>query len=328
VPSEGLWGVALGLYPDEAARRGLPHPPSAAPVAALGANAVLLPVSWSQQDVEAVDLAPDTETVRDRDLLAVAADARARDLAVALLPTVRLRRGRPTDWRGRLRPRDPDRWWRSYERFIVRYARLAAEMDASVLAIGSELTSMSADRHRRRWNRLAARARRAFAGKLAFVVNHDALDRTAPVAFVDILGVSAYVPLASDPDAPPAALARRFHRYAARLSRLRRRLGKPLVLFEVGYPSIDGGATAPWDYTTGAPVDLEEQASAYRAVARAMESFPSLDGLFAWIWFGPGGPFDRYYTPRGKPAEAILESLLRDRTGRAVAAAQPGSGVD
>ncbi|MCB1733536.1 MAG: hypothetical protein KDI21_23895, partial [Halieaceae bacterium] len=79
--------------------------------------------------------------------------------------------------------------------------------------------------------------------------------------------------------------------------------------FEVGYPSLDGAAIAPWDHTRGAPVDLEEQRRAYAAATAALlELAPA--GVFFWTWLGEGGRFDRHYTPRGKPAEAVLRRYL------------------
>ena len=90
---------------------------------------------------------------------------------------------------------------------------------------------------------------------------------------------------------------------------------RPVVLFEVGYPSIDGAGLAPWDDTIGAPIDLEEQRRLYRAACDTILTSSHLAGAFFWNWFGPGGVYDRTYTPRNKPAEQELRRFFR-RTAR------------
>ena len=53
------------------------------------------------------------------------------------------------------------------------------------------------------------------------------------------------------------------------------------MLTEVGYPSVDGGAVWPWDYTRGGAVDVEEQRRGFAALARAWAGH-DLAGLFVW----------------------------------------------
>lgn len=315
-PPQGWWGMAIGLYEREARARELPFPPDLEPVAALGGNAVLLPVAWEQRDVEASRIAPGPSTARDATVRRVAAEARGRGLSVALMPMVRLAQAPARDhWRGVIQPAAPDAWWSSYRRFVAHYAELAARSGVSLLAVGTELSSMSGPAHAPRWRQVARVARARFDGPIAYVANHDALDLRAPFEAVDVVGVSAYFPLTDDLDAPERQLRAAWRRHARRLARLGRETGKPIVLFEVGYPSVDGGAVRPWDYTTGAPIDLEEQRAAYAAFAAATVEARWLRGAFFWTWFGPGGPHCRYYTPRGKPAGAVARRYLAERTG-------------
>lgn len=89
--------------------------------------------------------------------------------------------------------------------------------------------------------------------------------------------------------------------------------GRPLVFTEVGYPSIDGAAYRPWEYTLGGTVDLEEQRRCWAAFAAAWAGEGRLAGFFAWNWWGVGGSDDANYTPRGKPALQVLRNLSRPR---------------
>ena len=313
---QGYWGFALGLYPAEAARRGFGFPPGLGEVAQLGASHVLVPVSWTQSDVRSADLAPDAETLSDGQLLEVIDEAHTQGLRALLMPQVRLRHASAQQWRGVLRPRDRAAWWRTYRAFVLPYAELARRAGVAMLVIGSELSSMSSVADGPHWAELSKAARAAYPGPLAYGANHDALDLSTPFEHVDVIGVSAYFPLGSRSPQDWARFERRWRRIGERLRALRRQAGKPLVLLEVGYPSQAGAAATPWNYTSSAPIDLEEQRAAYAALVSVAAQARWLDGVLFWHWFGPGGEHDRWYTPRGKPALVEVSRLFQARARR------------
>jgi hypothetical protein len=96
------------------------------------------------------------------------------------------------------------------------------------------------------------------------------------------------------------------------LDRLARRVGRRVVLTEVGYGSIDGANRRPWDHTATGPVDLAEQRDCYAAFCATAGRAPRLAGVYFWNWFGVGGPNDRGYTPRGKPAAHVLAGYFSE----------------
>lgn len=311
---DGYWGLALGLHPLEASRRDFAFPPDVVEVAETGATHVLLPVTALLDTVDGHAIEDDPETVTDEQLRAVFARLRQVGLVPVVMPFLRLRAPEPRQWRGNLRPADSDAFWASYELFVLRYARLAEEAGAPLFAIGSELSSLSGPETSARWSRIAARIRQVYGGRLAYVTNHDALDQSGPYEHVDVVGVSAYFRLTDSNDASELELRAAWQQIGERLERLAAEANRPLVLFELGYPSLDGGAIRPWKHTLGTPVDLEEQRRAYAAACAELVDAPWLEGAFFWTWFGPGGPYDRYYTPRGKPAEKELRHFLWART--------------
>ena len=314
VEPNGYWGFAVGLHPNEARRRGFPYPPDLHEVRSTGATRVLFPVTWTQSHTRAVTVRPAAETLSDAELVRVIRAARAAGLEVVLLPLLALDEGGRADWRGVLRPSNPDAWWRSYERFILHYAELAEAEQVQMLVIGSELSSLSGAGTEARWDRLTRAVRAVYGGPLAYGANHDALDQRAPFPFVDVVGVSAYFPLTSIPgEASPEDYTVAWRRIGDRLARLRREVAKPVLLLEVGYPSVAGAGRQPWDYTSAAPIDLEEQRAAYAALTDVALGAEWLDGVLLWRWLGPGGPHDRWYTPREKPAMAEASRLLQGR---------------
>lgn len=277
-------------------------------IATLGASHLSLVVQWSQPDISASSLGPDPkETLPDARLRGLIRRARARGVEVMLFPILWVAQRKIGEWRGTLAPIDPEAWWLSYERFVMHYAQIAQDEGASIYSIGSELASLEGEEPR--WRALIAQVRAVFKGRLIYSANWD---HYAEVPFwdaLDLVGLTAYYELTKDRDASLAELTDAWRKIRDVLLDWRELAGvkAPLVFTELGYPSIDGTATAPWDYTRNAPVDLEEQRRALEAFRRAWGHRDELAGVFFWNWFGPGGPKDRWYTLKGKPALDVVK---------------------
>jgi hypothetical protein len=305
-------GIALGLYHREADEKGYSFPAMLSEIHRVGADHVSLVVSWRQRDVRSIAIAPHAEvTIPDDRLRRLIREAKRRRLKVFLFPILELEVRRPLEWRGTLAPRDVDGWWRSYQAFILHYARLAADEKVEILSIGSELATTEA--WRERWFALIALVRRTYGGALLYSANWDHYEQVSFWSRLDYVGVTAYNELSRSNDAPEAELRESWRRVKDRLVAFAKKIDKPLVITEVGWTSQDGAAVHPWDYTSRAPVDLEEQRRCYAAFVAAWDGEPALAGVFFWNWFGAGGARDTYYTPKGKPAEKVLRDWYRTR---------------
>lgn len=300
------WGAALGFLPaleqGEDRLAGLPE------LHAAGARDLLLTIELDQHGRTGRLGAERSDRAA---LVAASRAARATGLRLAWQVVLWVDDPDPSVWRGLVEPAEPERWWSDYRARLVELAVLAEREQVAVLAIGSELTRLSAPAFADEWRRLAAALRGHYSGRLAFVLNHDALDLRAPLEAVDVTGVSAYFPLDDAIDPDPRVLRRAWSGWLRRLERLAADTGRPVVLFELGYPSLAGAARAPWDHLTGAPTDLVAQRDAWRAAVDAVLRAPWVGGVYAWVWAGPGGRFDRHYTWRGKPAAVEVERLWR-----------------
>lgn len=280
-------------------------------VAALGATHVSVVVEWAQEDVAATAITPFRYGTDDTRVRYVLRRARELGLQAMVFPIVRVVVRAPGQWRGTLVPADREAWWRAYRRFILYYADLAAEERAAIFSVGSELVSMEADGDR--WRALVADVRGRFPGRLTYSANWD---RFAGVPFwdaLDYVGVNAYHELTDRGHAEERELAEKWRTLREGLRAAARSAGRPLLITEVGYPSLDCGACYPWDYTRDVAADAEEQRRAYAAFARAWDAVPELGGVFFWVWAGEGGEGDRGYTPRGKPAAGVLRGWFGAR---------------
>jgi hypothetical protein len=310
-----VWrGVALGLFGEDPdwSYDGL-----LAEIQALGATHVELVIPYYQHDVAATAIGPHTRfSPPDRTVLRTLRQAQARGLKVLLFPIVRLEDGGPNgDWRGTLRPRDRDAWYASYRRWLLALADLAAREGVAALSVGSELSTLDVDRPR--WAELVGEVRRRYHGQLTYSGNWDHFDQVAIYDLVDLAGVTGYFELRSpDGASDQAALTRAWGGHRRRLEAFAARVRRPLLFTELGYLSQKGTHAWPWKEGADEPIDGAEQARCYEAFVAAWRGSPVLAGAFVWNWYGWGGPRSKGYTPRNKPAAAVIERWFHETAAR------------
>ena len=278
-------------------------------IAAIGASHIALVVTWAQRDVSSIAIAPSQKSIDDATVGHAIDHAHRRGLDVLLFPILTVDKLAQGQWRGTLAPRDRDIWWRSYESFIMHYAAIAARHRAGAFLIGSELGSTEGWRYR--WYHLISRVERAYTGQLIYSANWDHYQHVSFWNRLDVIGVTGYFELTRDKDASEAALTQAWKTTRDALVAFARERDKPLWITEVGYTSIDGAATRPWDYHMQGKTDHEEQRRLYAAFVAAWNGVTELGGVFFWNWYGEGGTEDRGYTPKGKPAQTVLQRWFR-----------------
>ena len=172
-------------------------------IADLGANALLVVSPMFQQRVDSNEIRYlPRRCPTDEQLVAILRRARIRGLHTTLLPMVLLEDPGPDDWRGIIRPADPQRWWASYDGFLDRFLDIAVTADVDAFSVGSELNSMESEIER--WYRVINRARERFDGTLTYTANWDRYHVVTLWPLVDFISVSAYFELApQDPQASP-----------------------------------------------------------------------------------------------------------------------------
>ena len=91
---------------------------------------------------------------------------------------------------------------------------------------------------------------------------------------------------------------------------------RPILFTELGYPSLDGAARAPWDYTQGTAMDHEEQRRCLTAFTETWIDEPALAGVFFWNWWGPDDGQNTWYTIKGKPGEQVVRRWFARPRGK------------
>jgi hypothetical protein len=202
------------------------------------------------------------------------------------------------------------RWEESYRRFLLIYARLAEEIDADGLVVGTELSRPATTRSDF-FRALADTVRTVYDGNLTYAANwHDEYDKITFWDALDYVGVQAYFPLVDTPDPSLDTLRDRWRTHRRTLSELHQRTGKPILFTEIGYRSARTAAKAPWRWPEkdgGAALDSALQARCYRAFLSTMQNTPWFTGAAIWKWHPRTSRRDpTAFTPQGKPAERVL----------------------
>lgn len=215
----------------------------------------------------------------------------------------------PESWAGAVEPNSEQSWHTWFSRYrseLERIARIAAEEGADGLIIGTELSKTT---QRPEWTELIVAARRVFPRTLFYVAHNVEEAEAVPFwRLLDAIGVTLYPPLGADHDRAGRLAVMRA--VADRLDALSSRVGKPVVVGEIGLRSAVGAAAKPWESaeerTTSADPAL--QADVIADWLTVLDR-PAIHGVLIWRWFTDptaGGPEDTDFTVQGKPAEAVL----------------------
>ena len=283
----------------------------------LGANALIIVTPWYQEFADSTTIRHIQEKCpTDEQLLSLLAHARCRGLHTTLLPIVLIKRPGEKDWRGTIRPKDWDAWWTSYIRFIDHFLDLSLAARVDALSMGSELNTTEDQIDR--WDHIAQRIRARFNGELTYSANWDRYEKVRFWPLVDVISVSAYFELErDDPHAAQERLVRAWQPIRESLLECARQNNRPLLLSEIGYPTLSTAAARPWDYVArpDSKPDHEAQARAWSAFFQAW-SPDALDPNVPWLGFNcyrwdpyyAGESDDFGYGVQGKPAYDIISN--------------------
>ncbi|MCG3126132.1 MAG: hypothetical protein CHACPFDD_00962 [Phycisphaerae bacterium] len=278
-------------------------------IAELGADTVLLSTPALMEHARGQAIFIDVrKTPAPDEFKRIIRDSKALGLKVVIMPIILLSHPRGSEWRGVIEPPNWDDWFRQYREFIAHFADVAREGGADVLMVGSEL--VSTEKYTAQWVRVIELARQHFPGQLGYSANWD---HYKPIQFwdkLDLVGMTSYYKLADRQNPDIDEIVAKWKPVHDEITAWQRKIGKPLVLTEVGWCSQSGAATAPWNYyqnMKATPEGHEEQRRLYEGFARVWDGTPGLAGVIWWEWTAsPGGIADFGYTPKAKPAERVL----------------------
>ena len=309
-------GMVLGLY---AGNPEYDYHAELDRIAASGATCVSLQAIYRMDTYHSNDIRRHpTSSPTDAALLRTFREAKVRGLRMMFFPTINLRNEAENDtwWRRNIEPSNWELWWKNYTAFNVHLARLAQEGGVEWYSIGTEMASTQ--RFPGHWCALAEAVRKVFKGKLVYSVNFDSHDSFTFGRCLDVIGMNTYDPIAKyDAYPTPTQIRDAWWWIVYKARTLTARFDRPVMITEVGYPSVAHANTGPWDFRSDNPVDLGLQDELLRGAFGVLRNWSDGAAVFYYLYGedlgrGPvGGPKDRTYAVWGKPAQATLERYFR-----------------
>ncbi len=214
-------------------------------------------------------------------------------------------------------------WEEQYRDFVLHYAHLAEDVDASILVVGTELANAVRTRPAF-WHTLIAEVRQVYGGRLTYAANWwEEYEHVSFWDALDYVGVQAYFPLSDTENPTPEALNKGWAPHRAALAKIAQAAQRPLLFTEIGYRSVGYAATEPWRWPsrdeTTAP-DPALQAALYQAFFEEVWDAPWFAGAIVWKWYPENDTrrhrrrHDLDFTPQNKPAEAIIGEWFRKKS--------------
>ena len=254
-----------------------------------------------------------TSSPTERALRRTFRQAKDLQLRIMFFPTINLRAeaANATWWRGNIRPEHWDLWWRNYTAFNVHLAAIAQEEGVEWYSVGTEMASTHPFPDQ--WRALVAEVRKVYHGKITYSVNFDSHDSFTFGDCLDVIGMNTYDPIAKYDEYPsPDQIRDAWWWIVYKARTLHARFDRPVMITEVGYPSVAHAHVGPWDFRSGKPRDLALQNLLVSGALDVLRNWSDGAAVFYYLYgeninIKPvGGPEDRSYAVWGKPAEKTL----------------------
>ncbi|UOQ48448.1 glycosyl hydrolase family 53 [Gracilibacillus caseinilyticus] len=254
-----------------------------------------------------------SNTMTDRDIQFAVKEAKNLGLKVCLKPVVNCK---DRIWRARIGfPEEAaekwQAWFSSYTYFIKHYAELAKELECEMFCIGCEM--INTEGQTASWRKLIRDVRNIYDGPIIYNANHGKEEGVEWFDAVDIIGTSAYYPVAKEPGDSVNNMVEEWEKIAHKLEKLHQTYNKPILFMEIGCRSALGCATMPWDFEhKELPFSEDEQANFYQSVIQVFWDKPWFAGFFWWDWKAKLYPVeeadkDLDFDIFGKKAEKIVK---------------------
>jgi hypothetical protein len=205
---------------------------------------------------------------------------------------------------------DWDLFFDQYYQWISHYALLAEMYDVEALCIGVEFSKATLAKEYK-WRALIGKIRALYSGQLTYAANWG--EEFENIRFwdqLDFIGLNCYYPLSIKQKVKGNDLVEGFSEILKKVHTVKSRFGKPVVLTEIGFRSIESPWLQPHAESGQAAFNEVHQAMCYDAVFKAVSRYPVVDGILWWKWptnLEVQFENDRRFVPSGKKAEQVIE---------------------
>ena len=243
-------------------------------------------------------------------------ELRKQDIKIMIKPQIWVWKG---EFTGYIKMETEENWKlleASYSSFILEYAKLAEEVSAEILCIGTELENFVKYRPDY-WSDLIKEIKSVYKGKLTYAANWDEFKRTPFWNQLDYIGVDAYFPVSNAQTPSFEDCIEGWKKHKPVIKALSDKHRKPILFTEYGYRSVDYSGKKPWvsDRSMN-KVNLDAQVNTTKALYETFWNEEWFAGGFIWKWFhnykDSGGADNPMFTPQNKPVEAVIKNYYKN----------------
>jgi hypothetical protein len=241
-------------------------------------------------------------SVNDEELLNIIGYAKKIGLKVILKPLLNCKDG---TWRAHINffdieakcePKWSD-WFKSYNEFILHYAKIAQDTNSEMLIIGCEM--VQTERKECYWRELIKNVKVVYNGLVSYNTDKYQENNVKWWDAVDVISSSGYYPIND------------WGNQLDRIEKIIKPYGKPFFFAEAGCASTTGASIEPNNWSIKGKVNLEEQALYYQTMFRETNKRQWIKGFGLWDWKAElydenKASIDDGYEVFGKPAEKVI----------------------
>ena len=238
--------------------------------------------------------------------------AKTNGMKVMLKPHIDLTEENALLWRGdigkNMNTTTVQKWFQSYEKFIIKYAKLAENLNVEMFSVSCELITMS--QYDSYWRDIVRKIRSVYRGILTDSANHEGEEYNKTWWDVlDYIGVDAYYLsiFTKEYRFNLSTIETIFDNHINKLRNLSATYKKDVIITEIGFCS--GNCKRNETIT---PYDHFLQAEFYHWFYKSFAKEKFIKGFFWWAWNSDpyyGGKEDSCISPQYKISEMVIRDL-------------------
>lgn len=205
-----------------------------------------------------------------------------------------------------------EKWFASYNNFMLYYAKMAERLGCEMLCTGCEMAGM--DKQSAYCVDMVSKVRKVYHGIIMHNINHGDELRFDWLEAVDLIGISAYYPVTTEENKGIDTMRASWKSVVTRLEQCYEKYKRPIMFAEIGIRNESGCSMYPWDFKDrpDKPLDEQEQSDFYETAMEATWDLDWFCGYFWWDWKAYMPPLEkarenRDFTVYGKMAEQTLK---------------------
>jgi len=189
-------------------------------------------------------------------------------------------------WRCYWNPKDKKETFKNIKTMLSNFAKYSEEHKLELFILGAEYCKLSRTPYTTQWQNIIEEVRKHYQGKITYGANWgeiDGIKEWKDVKFwkeLDFIGIDHYQPV------PYAFNEKQIVNYQKKnfleYQKLAKKIGKPLLLAEIGFPGHKKGQLEPFEWRLKGETDEERQGMNFRATLKAVKSSSQFSGVLVW----------------------------------------------